>query len=215
MDKDGDGKVSRNEWTGQVKFYDQIDANRDARLSVAELTAHFAATAKSKGGKKSGGKAKDPKTMVKIMDTDGDGTVAREEWKGPAVAYDQIDANHDARLTADEIAAGISAGNEPKVKLMSAIKSFDKDRDSKISRDEWTGPEKQFESTDANQDGQLTVFELATAQVKQMDRDGDGKLGRGETPFPKEKFDMLDKSGDDLVSVEEFSAHIGWAKVSK
>ena len=215
MDTDGDGLVARDEWKGQAVDYDKIDANRDARVTLAELTAHIAASANSGGGKKSGGKAKNPKEIIKKMDTDGDGLIAREEWEGEKDKFDQFDADHDSRLTAEELVAGIGAGKDSKVNLMSAIRSFDKNRDSMLSRDEWTGPADQFESTDANQDGQLTVFELATAQVKNMDKDGSGMLSRSETPFPKEKFDNLDKNGDDLVSAKEFSADMGWAKVKK
>jgi Ca2+-binding EF-hand superfamily protein len=190
--------------------FDQIDADQDAHVSLAELTAHIATVTESKDGK-----PKDPNTMIKKMHTDGDGLIAREEWKGEKDNFDTIDANRDNRVTAEELSASMSAGKDSKVSLMSAIRSFDKDRDSILSRDDWTGPAKQFESTDANQDGQLTIEERATAQVKNMDKDGNGKLSRSETPFPMEKDDNLDKSGDDLVSAEEFSADMGSQKVSR
>ena len=56
MDTDGDGLIARIEWKGPADAFDQIDANRDARLSIEELTAHLAASQNSGGGKKSGGK---------------------------------------------------------------------------------------------------------------------------------------------------------------
>ena len=71
MDKDGDGKISRGEWTGQAKFYGQIDAKRDARLTIQELTAHYNSLAGSNGGKKTGGrgtarksKSRNPKELA-------------------------------------------------------------------------------------------------------------------------------------------------------
>ena len=131
MDKDGDGLIAREEWTGQAEAYDQIDTDRDDRLTVKELAAFFSA---SDGDQKSGGKGKDPNTVVKNMDKDGDGLIAREEWKGKAEAYDQIDADQDNRLTVKELAAFYSTlensegKKDKKVKLMSAIKSMDKNR---------------------------------------------------------------------------------------
>lgn len=143
------------------------------------------------------------------------GVIARKEWKAEKENFDQFDADHDDRLTVEELAAGFSAGENSKVNLMSAIKSFDKNRDTILSRNEWTGPEKQFESTDVNRDGQLTVAEMAVALVKNMDKDGNDKLSMSEVSFPKEKFDTLDKSGDGLVSAEEFMHDLGWSKAKK
>ncbi|MDP6786103.1 MAG: hypothetical protein QF830_08760 [Rhodospirillales bacterium] len=217
MDKDGDGKIDRDEWTGHAKFYDKIDTDRDDRLTLAELAVHVASLADSGGGKGKAQKSKDknPKTMIKNLDTDGDGLLAPKEWKADKEKFDQFDADRDGRLTVEEITAGFSASKDSKVKLMTAIKAFDKNRDTLLSRDEWTGPAKQFDLVDANQDNQLTVLELATAQVKQMDKDGNGQLSPSETPFPKTKFDILDASGDDLISATEFAVDMGWGQATK
>jgi Ca2+-binding EF-hand superfamily protein len=210
FDTDGDSLLTREEWKGKAEAYDKMDADRDAHVTLAELTAHLATAQDSKDGK-----PKDPNEMIKKMDTDGDGLLARKEWKAEKDKFDQFDANRDGSLTAEEIAAGQSAGQDSKVNLMSAIRNFDKNRDTMLSRDEWTGSEKQFETTDANRDGQLTVAEMAAALVKNLDKDGNGKLSISEAPFPKEKFDILDKSGDGLLSAEEFTHDIGWSQATK
>ena len=64
---------------GASGAYDQIDTDRDDRLTVKELAAFFSA---SDGGQKSGGKGKDPNTVVKNMDKDGDGLIARKSGRG-------------------------------------------------------------------------------------------------------------------------------------
>jgi hypothetical protein len=45
--------------------------------------------------------------MIQRMDTNGDGKISKDEWRGPAEAFDQMDTNKDGFLTADELTAGM------------------------------------------------------------------------------------------------------------
>ena len=216
MDKDDDGKISRNEWTGQAKFYDQIDANQDAHLTLKELTAHFAAIAKSGGGKKSGGKAKDPKEMIKKMDTDGDGLIAREEWKGQTVDYDKIDINRDARLSAAELTTHIAAaqksgggkksgGKAKDPKEM--IKKMDTDGDSLIAREEWKGQTEAYDQIDINRDARLSIAELTTHFAATSESAGGKKSGgKAKDPkpaFPKYRRYSVRREGDSAIRIKK------------
>lgn len=42
MDKNGDGKISREEWTGKPKVFDRLDANHDGFLTKDEIRARRA-----------------------------------------------------------------------------------------------------------------------------------------------------------------------------
>lgn len=49
-----------------------------------------------------------PADMIKMLDSNGDGAVSKEEWVAagrPADRFDAIDANKDGKITADELAA--------------------------------------------------------------------------------------------------------------
>lgn len=52
-DKDGDGAVSRDEWTAAgrpAERFDAVDANKDGKVTVAELEAAFQAMRQRQGG---------------------------------------------------------------------------------------------------------------------------------------------------------------------
>ena len=52
-DKDGDGAVSKDEWTAAgrpAERFDMVDANKDGKITVAELEAAFAAMRQRQGG---------------------------------------------------------------------------------------------------------------------------------------------------------------------
>ena len=203
MDKDGDGKLSRDEWTGQAKFYDQIDANRDKRLTTQELTAHYDSLAGSNGGKKTGGKGtarkskpKNPKELITIMDKDDDGKISRNEWTGQAKFYDQIDANQDAHLTLKELTAHFAAiaksgggkksgGKAKDPKEM--IKKMDTDGDGLIAREEWKGQTVDYDKIDINRDARLSAAELTT-HIAAAQKSGGGKKSGGKAKDPKEIF---------------------------
>ncbi|MFM7347377.1 MAG: hypothetical protein ACKO1J_18645 [Tagaea sp.] len=51
-----------------------------------------------------------PEQMLRNMDTDGDGRISRQEWRGPPGRFDAIDANRDGYITLEELQAARQAG---------------------------------------------------------------------------------------------------------
>lgn len=43
----------------------------------------------------------------KVLDTNHDGGIARDEWKGRQKAFDRLDANHDSVLSPRELQRGL------------------------------------------------------------------------------------------------------------
>ena len=112
MDKDGDGKISRAEFTGPAPAFDRADADKDGFVTAAEIAkfrAGFAPgapaprpapapTPKSAATGKAAAKAQ----RFRAMDKDGDGKISRAEFTGRPALFDRLDADKDGFLTRDE-----------------------------------------------------------------------------------------------------------------
>jgi Ca2+-binding protein (EF-Hand superfamily) len=101
LDKDGDGRISRDEAAAAPRLaqhFDAIDTNRDGFLTMDELKAarhamHHAHWAR--------------------IDTNNDGRISLDEAKAnaPRLAehFDQVDANHDGFISPEEMRAAFAA----------------------------------------------------------------------------------------------------------
>ena len=115
MDVNHDGWVSLEEWAASgatAADFTTVDADKDGRVTVAELRAFRAAHAKTDADRaalKAENPKFDPDITIRMADTDRDGGVSEAEW----VAYGghggggfaPIDADHDGKITARELAA--------------------------------------------------------------------------------------------------------------
>jgi hypothetical protein len=87
LDRNGDGRLTRNEWVGSGGVFDALDANGDGVVTRAEAI-----------GRTGGGQGSE----FRSADANGDGVISRNEWAWNASAFDRLDANRDGRLTRDE-----------------------------------------------------------------------------------------------------------------
>ena len=52
-----------------------------------------------------------PEQIIKAWDTSGDGAVSKDEWTAagrPAERFDSVDANHDGKITTEELGAAMA-----------------------------------------------------------------------------------------------------------
>ena len=92
------------------------------------------------------------------MDTNRDGVVTREEWRGNAQSFRQHDRNNDGVLTADEVrAAGADVGDYDGIGLVGDFGLVDLDGNGHVTAQEWR---RAFTQLDDNRDGSLTPDEL-------------------------------------------------------
>ena len=105
-DTDRNGALSRAEvdrgLPGIAPHFDEIDRNRDGSLTPEELRA-WSADRKGEQRKGEGGFAE----HFRRADTNGDGALSRAEVDKalPRLGgkFDRVDANHDGKLTQDEL----------------------------------------------------------------------------------------------------------------
>ncbi|MFC1806182.1 hypothetical protein ACFL09_04290 [Planctomycetota bacterium] len=98
LDKDGDGKISRDEFPAEhLDKFDRMDRNKDGFIDADE-------SPKPRGGKPGAGGRAD---LMGKLDKDGDGKVTREEFPQAKIqAFDRFDKNGDGVITADELGGG-------------------------------------------------------------------------------------------------------------
>ncbi len=136
MDKDGDGKVTRAEFTGVPANFERIDTDKDGALSKEEITKFFTPRLAAAGAGTPKAKP-DAKSKPKV------------EAEAPAKPKD--DAKKEVAKTPTDA---------EKADLLQRFAFLDKDGDGKISKSEFLR-EKLFDRLDTDKDGFLSPTELA------------------------------------------------------
>jgi Ca2+-binding EF-hand superfamily protein/catechol 2,3-dioxygenase-like lactoylglutathione lyase family enzyme len=120
LDRDGDGKISRNEG-GSLPFFDAADKNKDGFLTVEEVQAYFAArrtaqsanpstttTSAAPAAARGAGASFNADAFFQSLDKNQDGKLSRDEVKAfPKVneSFDNLDTNRDGGISLEEFKA--------------------------------------------------------------------------------------------------------------
>jgi len=222
FDKNRDGTVTRDEWTGSdVAFRSaDLDGNgvldgRDRKLAEAQAPAE----GHPLRGFTQPLPAKD--ALIAKLDGNRDGTLTAEEVRGTQLApvLTLADSNGDQRLDGaelqrlvDAVAAAINrrnAGTRADVPYRAQIpfSTWDKDKDGRLANAEFED-RGLFVRLDADRDGFVTKTEIARYQrslegddfLARFDLDDDGRVTLAEFGGPLEVYRRVDRNGDGVVS---------------
>ncbi len=98
LDRNGDGKVSRDEYDGDA-FFRLVDADHNYRVSVDEVQAVLGP---QRDGEFSAAE------WLRIADQNGDGELSAEEMRRSSeMRFQRLDANQDGNLELSEVRVGI------------------------------------------------------------------------------------------------------------
>lgn len=187
---------------------------RQLILSAALLAASAATTAAQ------------PSTRFQGMDTDRDGRITREEWRGSARAFARHDWNNDGVLSGDELLAGNNrrrdqtpdAGAEISDWTESHFRQLDRNADNRIARAEWEYDLQTFRRIDRNRDdvvsrAEFLGLDLVDEPVDRVDTRGerfedldtnrDGRITRWEWRDSDDAFRWLDRDDNGVLTRAE------------
>jgi Ca2+-binding EF-hand superfamily protein len=142
------------------EFFEEYDANRDGCVTREEFRG-------------SG-------EVFRLLDKNGDGSVRPDELGLPADF--KPDPRRKKRAPGGEAAAGDRGRQADKTRrrFLANLRKMDKDEDGRISKDEFTGPEKAFGRLDRNADGFIDAKDAAARDGgRRRGRDGRGPDGKG------------------------------------
>jgi Ca2+-binding EF-hand superfamily protein len=186
MDKNGDGKISKDEASEELRpHFQSIDTNGDGAIDVkeAQVMADYAKTqgagATQPASPTESAAASGPvtaKQIISSMDKNGDGKISKDEASEDLkLFFGDIDANGDGAIDVKEAQAMAKYANKlhsgsskpapapGHVTAKQIISYLDKNGDGKISKDEASKElNPYFEQIDANKDG---VIDAKEAQV--------------------------------------------------
>jgi Ca2+-binding EF-hand superfamily protein len=174
-----------------------------------------------------------PSTRIADMDRNRDGVVTRDEWRGTEREFELRDWNRDGLLSGDELrdgtrpgAAGGQSGSEFADWTASGFAQLDRNRDGRITADEWRSDRSAFDRADHNRDGVISRAEFLNEEGSSADRrvyrgagsptepptdlfssvdaNGDRQITRGEWRWSRRSFNQHDRNRDGRLTPDEF-----------
>jgi EF hand len=179
-------------------------------LAVLPIASH-SVEAQSRGAR----------TRFDVMDTNHDGVITREEWRGSARSFDVHDWNGDNKLSGREVAIGAQrdavieeADHAPGryeryVSWTDAgFSNLDHNRDRIITPNEWHYDTETFRRVDRNGDGRLDRTEFLGGDYDDdrgdsfddLDMNNNGQVERSEWHGGANVFTQLDRNRDGVLS---------------
>lgn len=210
LDRNNDGKITRDEWRGNDRSFSVHDRNGDGVISGKEVKEAL--------------RAEGYDDFLDI-DQDRNGRISLEEWRWDEADFERMDDDHDGSLTRREYLhtppddiENIDIGALGHNNLLTGnadapdtlFRKFDLDSDGVISRTEFNADKHAFGRLDTNNDGKLLRQEFIDRcgdlerSFNLADSDQDGRVSREEWRGRKKAFGRLDANGDDHLSLVEF-----------
>ena len=137
-DRNGDGRIARDEWIGNAAAFNRTDRNADGVITRGEFSTAFADRAAGTSGaaamnQPDRSRRGEITARFNRADRNADGRIARDEWTGNATAFDRMDRNGDGLITRDEYstviadrAAGMPGADAPRNATRAYQAGYDK-----------------------------------------------------------------------------------------
>jgi Ca2+-binding EF-hand superfamily protein len=169
------------------------------------------------------GRTRAPAIRFAELDRNGDRVIQRSEWNGNDQSFRTHDWNGDGVLSGDEVRIGAEQDARDQVIdprpgqyefddwTARGFTALDRNRDNRISRDEWRFDVESFRRADHNRDGVISRSEfLAEGTLNEdrpdrvdrfdrLDTDRNGRISRSEWDGTAQLFNTLDTNHDGWI----------------
>ena len=214
MDTNNDGVVTRAEWRGSERAFQNQDWDGDGRLAGQEVAV---------GGRRNRNFEEAdhvPNRYERFvswtaagfnnLDHNRDRRITANEWHFDLETFRRVDQNRDGALDQSEF-----LGENVDDVRDTSFDDLDWNNNGRVERSEWSGSPSIFNDLDRNRDGILSRFEVVGGtdttndtwdQFASLDYDRDGSLVREEWHWSNISFQRRDANRDGRLSRQEFAA---------
>jgi Ca2+-binding EF-hand superfamily protein len=156
------------------------------------------------------------------MDTNGDGTISREEWRGSVQSFRVHDWNRDGVLSGRELRDAVRQAQTDQLEDFDTVDSIndwspgrftalDRNRDGRIVRAEWPYDADSFNRIDRDRNNTVSRTEFLGGDFDDdrgdrfdyLDADGNNRVTRQEWHASADAFNWLDRNRDGVLSRSE------------
>ena len=209
LDKDNDGRITRDEWNGNLRSFQNHDWNGDGVLSGNEVRAGAQRNTELADHNPNARERNLNWTeqQFNALDHNRDRRLTANEWHYAVGVFRRIDRDRNDSISAQEfVGAGVDDERDE------TFDEMDWNNDGRITRSEWHGGAEDFNWLDRNNDGVLGRFEVQGAQASfdtwdqftNLDFDRNGSLNRAEWHWSNASFVSRDRNRDGIISRQEF-----------
>jgi hypothetical protein len=214
MDTNRDGAISRAEWRGSDRSFENHDWNGDDVLSGDEVRPGARRNANVEQADHVPNRferfASWTAAGFSNLDHNRDRRIESNEWHYDIETFRRVDRNRDGALDQAEFLGGDLDDDRD-----DSFDDLDWNNNGRVERSEWHGSDGVFADLDRNRDGVLSRFEVAGGietqndtwdQFAQLDYDRNGSIARDEWHWSAAAFNRRDLNRDGMLSRQEFGA---------
>jgi Ca2+-binding EF-hand superfamily protein len=217
MDANNDGVITRAEWRGSDRAFQNQDWNGDGRLSGQEVAI---------GGRRNQNFEEADHVPNRFeryvswtqagfnnLDHNRDRRITSNEWHFDVETFRRVDRDRDGGLDQTEF-----LGGEVDDVRDAGFDDLDWNNNGRVERSEWSGSPAVFTNLDRNRDGVLSRFEVVGGvdtpndtwdEFASLDYNRNGSLSRDEWHWSAVSFQRRDANRDGMLSRQEFATSGG------